>query len=1073
MWESKMKTVRGLLLLFSILVPALGFCQNTASIVGTITDPAGAVVPECSIKVTNEQTGYTRLTKTNTNGAYTVILLPLGTYSVTATKPGFRELVRSGISLSVQQVARVNIQLALGSATQRLTVSGAAPLVNTEQASVSSLMDNKRMVELPLSGRSPASLLVLIPAVTYVSAGTLPDSLEVTADVAGGRGSANNFLLDGAPWNFIQHNTGNPLPPPDFLSEFRVTLNSYDASTALASSSTIQTVTKSGTNQFHGDLWEFHRDTALTARNFFAASTPFLAQNQFGGTIGGPIRKDKDFFFFGYQGTRISEATLLNSAFPPTAAEKNGDFSNSLGPVPIDPTTGQPFPNGMIPRDRWDPAAVKYLSIYPLANLPDGGWEALTPNTNNGHDILVTADHRLTTNNLLAGHFWDSTGINWYANGNLPFGQGFHSAHFLDIELSDTDTIRPNLLNAFTASYKRGSDAEGNRNVPFQTPLDAGVNIPNPVYPTNFPPSVTVNGRLSTGPSLQGPFLRLENIYYYDDTLDWIKGKQDLKFGGSFMHIRFGPDFAGFDNGLFTFNGQYTGNAMADFLLGKPSFLEFLREREHNVNYDAGVFANDQYRATRNVTVTLGMRYDYQQPIHGISGKGNDANWVPGFQSTRFPNAPVGMAFAGDPGMPLGMVYPDRKDFAPRVGVAWDLFGDQKTSLRAGFGIFYQPQINGDYEFTTDNQPFLPLILDYNVYSFSDPLHGFPTGPVPGDPIDTWDQGTDKAVFDLPVSVWAADMHNRNAYVESYNLSIERQITPNSVLELDYMGNGGRRLVGYADSNPPIYGPAATVENIQQRRLYYSGNPDISSVPTVQNRFNSYYNGLGVVFQKRFAKNFTFDANYTWSRTIDYTSVDETAAQQFQNPLNPFADRGLADYHREHVFAGSGVWNLPKLSDHSAPVRWVLGDWEVSGLMTLDSGLPFNIVTGENNSLTSEGEDRPNLVGNPNLPGGRSRGQEVQEYFNTTAFVPNAIGQFGNTGRNILIGPGYADVDFGLFKNIPVTERLSLQFRTEAFNLFNRPNFDAPVSTLSSPGFGQIQTAEPAREFQFALKLIF
>ncbi len=1061
-----LKTMFVIILGLSIATACRG--QNTASIVGTVSDTSSALIPAGAIKVTNVQTGYVRSAETGSDGAYVVNLLPLGTYSVEISKPGFETSIRTGISLSIGQVARIDFQLLVGSPTQLINVQAAEPLVDTTQASVSSLMDAKRMVELPLSGRSPASLLVLIPGVTQVSAGTSPNSLTIDVNIAGGRTSANNFLLDGSRFNSVELGDGNPFPPPDFLSEFRVTMDGYDTSMGLGSAAVVQAVTRSGTNQFHGSLWEFHRDNVLTAKTYFAPSTPFLVQNQFGGTVGGPIRKDKDFFFFGYQGTRIAQSALVNTAIPPTQAERNGDFSHSAGGVPTDPATGLPFPNAMIPSSRFDPAAVKYLSVVPLANTSAGTYSTLDPETNNGTNLIAKGDHRFTSNNMMSGRMWYSKGTGVTPNQNIPFGQGSLTAFFVNIELTDTYTFRPNLLNTASVSYNRKAWSQANSGTPFKNPMDAGVNIPNPVYPNNYPSKATVNGRFIAGPSLQGP-LTLENVYEYADTVNWIKGKHDLKFGIEYMHTRFGPDFAGFDNGLFTFNGQYTGNALADFLLGRPNELEFLREREHNYFDHWGFFVNDNFRLNSKFTANAGLRWDYDEPVYGANG--TDVNFVPGFRSTRFTNAPTGMAFAGDPGQPKGMVYPDHRNFAPRAGFVWDPFGNHKTLVRTGYGIFFQSLIQGDESFLTDNQPFLPVILNFNVYSFSDPLHGIAPGPVPGDPIETYNPKTGQAAFVLPVSMWADDQHNRTAYVQSYTLSIQHELTPNNLLELDYMGNGGRRLVGLLQINPAIYGPGATAANIEQRRLYNPGQ--ISSVVDNRNGFNSSYNALAVVYTRRFTNNLLIRSNYTWSRSIDDTSVAESGSSFFQNPFDPQADKGLADFHREHVFAASWVWDLPALSHFSAVPRWIFGNWEASGLATVGSGLPFNIVTGGNNSLTAVGNDRPNLVGNARLPGGRSRPATVKEFFNTSAFVPNAIGQFGDVGRNMLTGPGYADVDFGMFKNIPLGEARSLQFRSEFFNLFNRPNFGQPVSSLSSPAFGQIQSTNNARQIQFGMKAIF
>src|SRR5262245_29773952 len=392
----------------AVLISNTAFSQTTASIVGVVTDDSGGLIPNCSVKVTNQLTGLTRDVRTGADGAYIATLLPPGTYSVEAEAPGFKKSIRDGISLSVQQNARVDLRLSLGSLTETVTVSGEALVVDTRQAAIGALMDSSRMLEIPLSGRSAAGLLVLIPTVTNVDPAALPTSQYIKVNVAGGRASANNFMLDNARWNSVMRGEGNPIPPPDMLTEFRVTNSSGDAEKGFAGSATVQVVTKSGTNTLHGTLWEFHRDNALTARNFFAATAPFLVQNQFGFVTGGPIFKDRTFFFGGYQGTRIRQAVLNTSAFPATELEKAGNFSKSAGGPPIDPNTNVPFPDGIIPSSRWDQAAVKYLSKLPGPNMPDGSYRDTRPRTEDGNQFLIKVDHILFKNDQISARYWYS-----------------------------------------------------------------------------------------------------------------------------------------------------------------------------------------------------------------------------------------------------------------------------------------------------------------------------------------------------------------------------------------------------------------------------------------------------------------------------------------------------------------------------------------------------------------------------------------------------------------------------------------------------------------------------------------
>ncbi|QNI37669.1 TonB-dependent receptor [Edaphobacter albus] len=1046
------------------------FAQTTASIVGNVTDASGAVVGHCSVQVVETSTGQARTTTTDETGAYLFTLLPPGSYSIRVEAAGFKVAIRTNVAVSVQANVRVDIPLSVGNVSETVTVASQAPAVDTRQASIGETIDSERMVEMPLSGRSPTALLSLIPGVIVTDPGVSPTSYNVVVQVAGGQQSANNFIYDNTRYNSVQYGQGNPLPPPDFLDEMKVITNAYDAEKGLAAAATVQVVTKSGTNSFHGSLFEFHRDNALTARNYFAPKTPFLIQNQFGGTIGGPIIRNKTFFFFGYQGTAIHNSVLNNAAIPPTDAEKNGDFSQSVGGVPVDPATGQRFPNGRIPSSRFDPAAVKYLSIMAAANSAGGGYTSLSPSINNGKQFALKVDHNLTGNNQLSGRYWYSRGTSNTPNGNLPFGQTNYSLRFQNLNVWDIHTFTPNLLNMASFAWNRKFEAQTNANMPFNNPKDAGVNLPD-TYTHPYPPAVNITGRVNLTPGTAGDPLRQDATEDFSDTLTWISGKSTWKLGGNYDRVRFGPDRASFDNGRFAFNGQVTGNAMADFMLGQPSSLLLYDEQENHRTYWVGFFAQNDYRVSKRITLNLGLRYHYEQPTEQVDG--NSATFIPGFQSTRFPNAPAGMAFAGDPGIPKGIFNPQYRNFNPRFGIAWDVFGDGNTSLRLGYGIFTEVLINGYSQYLSLNQPFLESFTLTTVPSFSNPFGtgGLGFTVVPGNPAAQYNPETGQAQFLLPVTGWGADQYMPNPNLQQFSVSLQRQLIRDFSVEINYIGSAGRHLPLVYQANPAVYQPGATLANANQRRLFGGGK--ISGVTYFKDAGTSSYNALALSMKKRLSKSYLIDVSYTWARSIDIQSGQPYTASTIQDPFNFRGSRGLSDFQRKHVLAISGLWDLPTWHSGGFFGRNIIGGWRLSGIFGAQSGMPFNVVSGRDYSLTAVNSDRPNLVGNPVLSSGRSQEQMIAQYFNTSAFVANSAGQYGNFGRNALVGPGLVNLDSGLFKEIRGWEDTRFQFRAEFFNTFNHANFSNPVPTLVSPAFGRIQSAGTARQIQFAMKFLF
>jgi hypothetical protein len=1007
-------------------------------------------------------------------GAYLMPAMPVGVYTVAAELTGFSPARQAGVVLTVNQNVRVDLTMSVGAIAQSVEVQGNVTAVDTRQASLTHLVEQKRLIELPLNGRNPASLIALIPGVAGLSVPTRPGISGVIVRINGTNAYHQQFLLDGAPFNAVQRSDGLPLPPPDVVQEFRVTTNAYSAEYGRNAGGIFSTITKSGTNELHAALWEYLRNDKLNARSFFAPSIPTLRQNQFGFTAGGPVYlpriyngNNKTFFFASFQGLRVREVALRNNAVPPTEAERQGDFSRARV-LPRDPlNNSQPFPGGLIPSPRFDPAAVKILGKLPLANLPDGRWEKLASSPTDSNQYMFKLDQQIGRSNTLSLKYWQDTGDildPWPFNANLPWSPGVFLLDIRNGSLNDTHVFSPTLINQARYAYTLRN--EDRFNTVREDIRSLGIAIAPPAQP--FLPTVTATGRFILGVQINGQPTKLDNTWSFYDTLTWTKGSHTIKTGFSIE----APLFEGvpqFDNGTFTFSGQITGDVLADLLIGRPvSFSQNIGRKDNHVTKYWGGFLQDDWRLGKRVTLNMGLRYQYDSPMtHRLDKQGN---FLRGVQSQRYPTAPVGMVYPGDAGLPRSLYRPDRNNWAPRFGIAFDPKGDGRTSIRAGYGLFYQIVSVEVANFLGANPPFATNASLNPPFSLSDPWRGRFRGGV-DDPVTTFDPSPNRAVFAVPLVVRPVDANIRNGYIQQYSLSVQRQLPAEILFELAYVGNSARKMTTVRQFNPAVPSPGATLANTEQRRRILPGI--YAGMNYMESSTNSHYNGLQASLNKRFSRNYLFTFAYTWSKTIDFNS-SESLGGGFMDPNDQRRERGPAGFDLRHNASGSLVWEPPYLLKNSNPVvRYALGGWSIAGLFTARTGGPISPVVGRDNSLTAVGLDRPNVTSDPALSTSRPRNEQIARWFDTAAFQAPAMGTFGNLGRNALRGPGAYNIDVNLSKNFRLREAHHIQFRAEFFNLFNHATLGNPDVTYFSANFGRILSTGGPRLIQLALRYSF
>ena len=1081
----------GLALAFLFLAPGRLMGQVGGSgITGVVTDPAG--VPAAGVKITikNEGTNLEWSVTTSDTGSYVVPNLPPGLYTVSSELTGFQKVMTKDLALEVDKMSSLDIKLTVGAVTETVNVEATPDLLNTTSGTVGSIVTQSEIETIPLNGRSWMNLNYLAPGAA-VGRAFSTNYIGIMAPVApvgftsGGLRAGNNlYFIDGVNMQDVETNLVSIYPPLDSLQEFRTEAGNSGAEYTGGGGAVVSAVTKSGTNEFHGSAWEYIRNNVLDARNYFATSVPPLKRNQFGAALGGPIRKDKMFFFGSYEGFRQVQGLTFVGDYP-TQDMRNGNLSTLTTTPIINPLTGVPFSGSVVPVN---PLSAKWLSdIIPLPNtdvpVGQGNYRVDRSEPIDYDSYIGRLDNRFTDKTSIFLRYMQTnesstvpeilptmirdlsqSGRNAAAEFSHSFSpsvllEGHFGYHAININLPTATTNNVNILDELGVQGAAGFTNDANSEL--------------------GPNSITVNGFAQFENSATGRPLQIYNYtYYYDGLLYVTRNKHALKMGGGIGHVTdiFPEIIAG--TGNWAYDGTFSGNAFADFLLAYPRSLSTDPQQfnPNAVRWTGGLWFQDDWKATSRLTLNLGLRWDIDGRY--ISQTNTVANY-------DLSNPPTAINITGNnrpPGWGPALFNNQGKLWSPRLGFAYQ--ADSRTVVRGGYGIYWQPMTADPIVNFSINAPFVETLSD--TYDITN--------------LPTFDRANPLASSTATAfGITAIQKNFTDAYIQEWNLTAERTLGNNLFLSLAYVGNKGTHLVQYpVDVNLAPPGPGL----IEPRRpftqfeiepgaggvvpagLYPAGG----SSDTVSNR-DSHYSALQFQARRTLTQGMSFIASYAYGKCIDDGSGSYTEGRlsNFQQPAGTTVNRGLCEFDVRHNLTLSYIYQLPfgRGRHFAGGVGYVgdrlIGGWQVEGLTRFLTGSPVLTPVNGYDNLNNGGSGYPDQICSANFGRGRSSVQKVQEFFNTACFVPAGGGTigvpnytFGNAGRNNISGPGTQIWDIALQKNTRITERVQTQFRAEWFNAFNHPNFDFPNNTFATPQFGTItDTASDNREIQFGLKVVF